>query len=537
MHKIFIRLRQLKNQANSVNGLDQQSQQNSPQQPVPPNLSEDLDANLGRLKEVFAVNMDAVIREIRIGGSDGLRAALVYFQGLVDTELLDRDVLQPLMFKIDAAVVRETTSAVLTNLLVRQGPTVGQVEIETNYARLLRAVYAGKVGVLVDRVDTALVIDIRGGKVRAIEEPYMEKTLRGSREGFVEQLQTNIAMVRRKLGDQNLLIERALFGERTQSDTAILYIKDIADPKIVKELKMRLARIKIDGTLATGTLEQLIEDNPYSVFPQTRTTERPDRTAAALLEGKIAIIMDGTPFVIILPVVFIGFLQGSEDYFERTYAGSFMRLVRFLALLITLVMPGAYIALTSFNHELLPYQVLLTLAAARQNVPWPPIVAMLLMELTIELLREGGLRLPTQLGQTLGIVGGIVLGQAAISSELIAPQLLMVVAVTTLSSFAIPNYSMGIAIRLIRFPMMIISGIFGILGLALGVAVLLVHLAKLESFGVPYLSPLAPIRFADWKDVFYRTFIWKMRHRPLAIPSNNSLRQQNPRRRDGRDAN
>lgn len=356
---------------------------------------------------------------------------------------------------------------------------------------------------MVDGHATAIINGNRGWEARAISQPEAEPTVRGSRESFVETLRTNASLIRRRIKSPNLKIETLRLGEVTNTEVAIAYIEGIVNEKLVGEVKSRLERIKVDGVLESGYIEELIEDNPWSLFPTVNHTEKPDRVAAMLLEGRIAILVEGTPFALTVPNLFVEYLHASEDYYERFMFTTAVRLIRFLSMIVSLTLPSLYIAVVSFHHELLPTTLLLSVAAQREAVPFPVFVEVLMMEAMFEILREAGIRLPRPIGQAVSIVGALVIGEAAVRAGLVAAATVIMVAFTGIASFVFA-YSASIAFRLLRFNMMILAGTLGILGLASGLAVIGIHLCTLRSFGVPYLSPAVPITGSDLKDVVFR---------------------------------
>ena len=315
-------------------------------------------------------------------------------------------------------------------------------------------------------------------------------------------------------------------GTYSGTDIAIAYIDGLVDPEVLQEVKKRLGQIKIDGILESGYIEELIEDNPYSPFPQIEHTERPDKVAGALLEGRIAIITDGTPLALIVPVVFWGFLQASEDYYERYMFSSFARMLRVLSALIALIGPAVYIAVTTYHQEMLPTGLLLSIAAQREGVPFPAVVEAFLLEFAFEVLREGGIRLPRPVGQAISIVGALVVGQAAVQAGLVSAAMVIVVALTGIASFTIPAFSMGMTFRLLRFPIMIAASVLGFYGVMLGLLVILTHMCSLRSFGVPYLSPVAPLHYQELKDIPIRSPWWRMIRRPKLYRSQDITRQR-----------
>jgi spore germination protein len=302
-------------------------------------------------------------------------------------------------------------------------------------------------------------------------------------------------------------------------------MQDIAKPEIVWELEKRIKKVRIDAIINAGELEELIEDHPYSIFPQFETSERPDHTSMQLLQGRIAVLVDHSPRVIIAPMNFTSYFQSVDDFSFRWAIASFTRFLRLSAIFIATVFPATYIAIISFHYEVIPMDLMLSIASSRARVPFPPIIEALLMELAIEMLREAGLRLPKSIGQTIGVVGGIVIGEAAVQAGIVSNIMVIVVAVTAISSYIIPNFDMASSIRLSRFPIMILASILGMVGIIIGVTIIIIHLTSMESLGVPYTSPLAPMRFSDWKDTWIRIPLRKMINRPLSVHPTQLKRQ------------
>ncbi|MBC7326146.1 MAG: spore germination protein, partial [Moorella sp. (in: Bacteria)] len=384
---------------------------------------------------------------------------------------------------------------------------------------------SGDTVLLVDGHAAAIINGARGWEARAISDPVAEPTVRGSRESFVEDLRVNTSLLRRKIKSPHLKIEALRLGEVTNTDVAVAYIEGIVNEKLVAEVKSRLERIKIDAVLETGYIEELIEDNPFSPFPTVNHTEKPDRAAALLLEGRVTILVDGSPFVLTVPNLFVEYLQAPEDYYERFLFASAVRLIRFVSMILSLTLPSLYIAATSFHHELLPTPLLLSIAAQREAVPFPVFIEVLIMELSFEILREAGVRLPRPIGQAVSIVGALVIGEASVRAGLVAAATVIVVALTGIASFTF-FYSFSIAFRLLRFTLMVLSAALGLLGLISGLAVITIHLCSLRSFGVPYLSPMVPTTGVDLKDVVLRSPWWGMFTRPRLIARQEQKRQE-----------
>ncbi|MCW6077362.1 spore germination protein, partial [Clostridium sporogenes] len=356
-----------------------------------------------------------------------------------------------------------------------------------------------------------------------ISDPINETSIRASREGFVEKLETNISILRRRIKDNNLIQENLVIGRRNQTDVVLMYIDNIADKNIVEDIKSRLSLIDVDVFVGTGMLEQLIEYSPYSIFPQAFFTERPDVVEANLFEGKIAIIAEGTPFVMTAPAVFFEFFQAIEDYTQRTIISSFTRLLRYFAVFIVTTLPAIYITLIKFNSELIPFKFVGALIESRKGISLTPFMSILSMNIIIDFLREGGLRLPFKIGQTLSVVGGIIIGDAAIRAKIVSSTTLLVVGVSTVATFLIPNYDMAISIRLISYPMLFLGNFLGMFGITIGWFFLIAYLCTLESYGIPYFK----IYKSDLKDIFVRVPIYKMNKRPEIIPNSNPTRQSN----------
>ena len=351
--------------------------------------------------------------------------------------------------------------------------------------------------------------------------------MRGPREGFIEDVNVNIALIRRKIKVPDLCVEKLVIGEKSKTDVYIVYVKSVADPKLIEEIRIRLDRIKIDAILESGYIEQFIEDDPWSIFPTVSNTEKPDKVAAKILEGRAAILVDGTPFVLAVPMVFVESFQSVEDYYSRPFLASITRMIRFLSYIISTLGPAIYVALTVFHQELIPTQLLISIAEGRERVPFPAILEASLMIFAFDILREAGVRLPKPVGQTVGIVGAIVLGEASVQAGLISPIMVIVVSSTAIASFAVPAQTDSGTV--LRYIYLALAGIAGGFGVITGLLVTLLHLASLRSFGTPYLWPIAPLNLSGLKDVFVRMPLWMQSKRPKAIAGNGrDLRNQGP---------
>ncbi|MPQ23696.1 spore germination protein [Bacillus paralicheniformis] len=488
-------------------------------------LSGDLQADINEIDGRIGHSSDVSIREFVISLS-GRKAALIYIDGLADKHMIHEHLLTPLM-KAEGGVKQESDSpdalsgerfkAVLLNRLL---PMTG---VKENRALddILHGILTGSAALIIDGFHDGIMIDVKGWKSRSIEEPITESLVRGPRVGFVENLRDNTAILRRLSTNPNLTMIDYQIGKMAKA-CSLVYIKGIAEEELIEEVTERINKINLDNALESGYIEELIEDNYLSFFPQVQNTERPDRVMGALLEGRVAILMDGTPFTLIVPVTFPMFFQTPEDYYERWLPMSLIRMLRFTAGFISVFLPSIYIAFVSFHQGMIPTKLALSIASTRIGVPFPSLIEAILMEVSIEILREAGLRLPKPVGQTVGLVGGLVIGEAAVQANLVSPIMVIVVALTAISSFAIPQYGTGISLRILRFVAMFCSAIFGLYGILLFLLVLCIHFSKLESFGVPYFTPANIFSREDLKDFLLRMPLFTMIRRPEEFSSGHN---------------
>ncbi|NLK90173.1 MAG: spore germination protein, partial [Clostridiales bacterium] len=381
---------------------------------------------------------------------------------------------------------------------------------------IIEQVLNGMTALFIDKSDQCILIKSRGFEKRAVSQPVNETVILGPHEAFIENLHTNITLIRRIIRNKDLVAETIPVGNVNNVTCAILYIKGITNPKIIREVKRRINSIDIDFVSSDGTLDQLIEDHPLAIFPQILSTERPDRTASFLMEGRVAIIVDGAPNASIVPATFFDMMHTSEDYSLRWQYGTFMRIIRVISAALATFLPGFYLALTLYHHEMIPTELLASLAKARENIPFPIIVEILLMEISWELIREAGIRMPGVMGQTLGIIGAVILGEAVIAAELVSPILIIIVAITGLANLVIPNYPLGFGIRILRFVFVLLGAMAGFYGIATGIFIFGGLACSMKSFGVPYLSPVAPRAKAS-PDIIPRMPIWLQKERPDII--------------------
>ncbi len=485
--------------------------------PIEQEWSQPLSAK--QVREVLSKSSDVIFRDFVIQGKEVVPCSLVVVDGLVDKHLLDQFVLKAIM--VDSAGRPELAQMTITTALETiQNSLAPANEIKkiTEMGEAIDAILSGDAVLFFAQTQEALVIGARGWVNRGVTEPETESIVRGPREGFSETLRINTSLLRRKIKHPSLRLVSLKIGDMTRTDVIVTYIENIASSDVISEVLKRLGRIKIDGVLESAYLESMIEDNPYSPFPQIAYTERPDAFASELLEGKVGILVDGTPIALTVPAVFWQFLQVSEDYYERAMIMILVRFIRFVGTAIALLAPSIYIAATTFHQEILPTSMALSISSGREGVPFPALMEALLMIISLEILQEAGLRLPKPIGQTIGIVGALVIGDAAVKASLVSPIMVIIVGLTAVSSYAIPTYNMAIAVRLIRIPLTILAGFTGFFGVSVALYGLLIHVLSLRSFGVPYFSPLAPLRIrALLQDVFVVAPIWALKRRPNLI--------------------
>lgn len=464
------------------------------------NLSKYIKENEQSFKDIFKHCSDIMYREITIHGQ--IKLMLIYVDGMVNTDIIISNVLEPLMYEGLPQGLGAVES--ISEMLKQERFTVLQMKKIFNFEEISENILKGNLCILVDGEDMALLADVKKIETRSITESSIEPVLRGSRESFTENLRTNTTMIRRIIATPELKIESLKIGKLTNTDVAVVYIEGIVTEAVLNEVLNRLKQIKANGILESGIIEQFIEESPLSPFPQIMNSERPDVVAASLLEGRVAILMNGTPFALIIPMTFWGGLQAPDDYHQRFLFVAMIRWIRYFFTIISVLLPSLYIALTNFHPEMVPPNLMLNVAALRERAPFPTVIEVLLMEIMFEGLQEAGIRLPKQIGPLVSIVGALVIGEAAVSAGIISAPVVIVVSAAGIALFIIPRYTFSFPMRMLRFPIMILSGIFGLFGTAVGICIIFIHLLHLCSFGTPYLSPVAPLNKRGLKDVLIR---------------------------------
>ncbi|WP_152393180.1 spore germination protein [Paenibacillus guangzhouensis] len=507
---------------NQTEGMEEQSVQEEGSS-MAVHLNAKLRINLELIRESLGNSNDIVIRQFQIGS--GLDVAIIFMDGLADAASINNFIIESMMLDYPKEGFAGTNPLTLLKSRVL---TVGDLKEVTDYETLMNFLLSGDAILLLNGYTKGLVICVKGWEHRSVTEATTETIIRGSKEGFIENIRTNTAMIRRRIKSHNLWLENMQIGKVTKTNVSIMYIKGIANDKAVMEVRERLNRIQIDGILESGYIEQMIQDNSATPFPTMFNTERPDVVAADLLEGRIAILIDGTPFVLIVPAVFIQFFQAAEDYYHRIDFSSLLRILRMISFFIALAGPSLYIAITTFHQEMLPTDLLVNLVAQREGVPFPAFIEAIVMEVTFEILREAGVRMPRAIGSAVSIVGTLVVGTAAVDAGMVSAAMVIVVSITAISNFVFPSTDMAISIRILRFPLMMLAATFGLLGIVAGIIALLLHLCSLRSFGIPYMSPFSPLVPSDLKDTLIRFPQWAMFTRPRLTSEKNIVRERTP---------
>ena len=477
----------------SLFDLFKQTQSSEPNPQNPPQekmdlLHEQLNKNTTHIKHLFSNNDDFLIYPI---ASSPQETAIAYIDNLTDKDMIQSKIIQNLLY---------------TPIENPSQPPIALSDIKktTSWQQIQHALCHGSSVLFIDGETTAFLLNTSKVPKRTIDSPKIEQSIRGGHIGFIENGNENIALIRNFIPDTNLKVKQLTVGRRGDTTISILYLQDVANPELLQELVSRIQRLNIDAIINAGELVEHIEDNTFSPFPQLLITERPDHTAFHILEGRYAIIVDRTPGVIIAPVTFFSFFQSIDDYSMRWMITSVIRSIRYFAFFIGLFLPAMYIAFLSFNYEIIPTQLILSIAESRERVPFHPLTEALLMEVSLEMMREAGIRIPMPISQAVGILGGIIIGQTAIQAGIVSNIMVIVIALTAIGSFIIPNYDMGATLRFLRLPLMILAYLFGMIGIVLGAICLFGHLVSLHSLNMPYSSPFAPVKFRNWPDIFIR---------------------------------
>ncbi len=478
-------------------------------------ISKKIAKNKEIISEKFNNSSDLEIYEFKTNKNN--KFCLCYIDGLVDKNLLDRDVLKPI---INCYENIKDLKKIINVSGIREVKYIDNVLKEMTY---------GSVVLFVDGDDIGYIIDLKKWEKRSIEAPDAEAVVRGPKEGFIEDLGSNRVLLRKKIRSENLVFEELMLGEQTNTKILLAYILGLVNEGVLEEVKKRLNDINIDSVLDTGYIEQLIEDNHYSLLSTVGNTQKPDVVAGKLLEGRVAIFCDGTPHVLTIPKFFIENLQACEDYYTRPFYASFLRIIRILSLIVSVILPGLYVALQTFHQEMIPTVLLITMAGAREGIPFPAVVEALLMTFALELLKESGIRLPKVIGSAISIVGALVLGQAAVSAGIVSAPMVIIIATTAIAEFVVPSLFEGIT--LYRIAIILLGGFMGLYGITCGLTIIIIQIISLDSFGISYTFPIAPISKEGLKDTAVRFPLRNLIFRPKALEKRNIIRQRDIRKK------
>jgi len=487
-----------------------------------------IEAVEARLSEIFSGCSDFMHRQISCGKKRLIRILVAYINGFVDKRVLNQDVIRPILdffsnteLHEGSRIFEQLKECIVINNDIKEADDMWQA---------VDGILSGEALLFIDGENKALVIGVKAPQGRQVDEPDTETSIRGAREGFIENLLTNTTLIRKRIKNPNLKLEMMQLGKQARTDICICYIKGIANEKIVREVRERLNKIKTDAILDTGIIEQFISDSRLSLFPTVGNSEKCDKLAGKLLEGRVAIFCDGTPYVLTIPYLFIESIQTTDDYYDHAYFATFMRLLRVIALLVSNLLPAMYVALVSFHHTVIPFKLMITLAASRQGIPFSPFLEAIMMILAFEFLREAGVRMPRPIGQALSIVGAIVLGEASVAAGIASNLMVIIVAITAICSFIVPPLIR--ATMLLRFAFLAAANFLGFLGILFVAVAVFTHLCRLRSFGVPYMAPFSPLTSSDLKDSVIVVPIWAMVTRPKILRQENAGGEKGTKRQE-----
>ncbi|MFD2444552.1 spore germination protein [Bacillus sp. CGMCC 1.16607] len=490
-------------------------EQISVEQPIGRDLLENKKILLG----IFGSTTDFYYQPIKLVNKSGF---LFYFKSMVDEKEVNERILK------NFTQINQSEKVIISDddlEKVREEYFAGlPFQFVKDYKSLSGKLLNGYVALLIDRFDRALVIAVNSIEYRAITEPSTQTIIRGPKDSFTESIDTNISLIRRKIKNPKLQFEEHVVGIDSRTKISMAYMEGVVNQGILMEARSRIQSINLYAIFDSGNIEEVITDKNYTPFPLIFNTERPDVAAGGILEGRIAIIVEGSPFVLIIPAVLTDFFQSAEDYYQPYLMSSFIRIIRYMAFMVSLLLPGLYVSIISFHHELLPTDLLISIQAQREGVPFPAVFEIFLMEMTFEILREAGIRMPRAVGQTVSIVGALVIGQAAVEAGLVSNALVIVVAFTAIASFVSPIYNFSISTRLLRFVLILFAAVMGLYGILIFLIAMVAHLVSLRSFGVPYLAPVAPLIMEDQQDVFVRFPVWSNKTRPTFLKTEQNIK-------------
>lgn len=499
-----------------------------------PTTSTDLDNNIASLKEIFGETSDIEVQYINLAHNKGV---IIYLKSMVDVNEVSNKIIGPLSHLNQSEYLLETAMG-LEEIREKVFPGLS-FQSKDDYKQIAWDLLNGYVLIMANRNKKAYLFSIGNSDYRSISEPTTQTVIRGPKDSFNESLQTGITLIRRRIRNPRLQFEEFVVGAESRTTVSIGYMKGVVDDGILTEVRKRIQDVNMNAVFDSGNLDEAIADNTFTTFPLIYNTERPDAVAGGILEGKVAILVEGSPFVLLAPTVLTDFFQSPEDYYHSFIIGSFMRVVRYISFMVAMVFPSLYVALVTYHHELIPTDLLISLQAQRQGVPFPAVIEIIVMEFTFEVLREAGVRMPRAVGQTVSIVGALVLGQAVVEAGLVSNVLVIVVAFTAIASFVTPIYNFSTPTRLLRFLFILAASVLGLYGVLLSLILMVAHLVSLRSFGVPYLAPVAPFILEDQGDVFIRFPNWADLRKPSYLNSRSlnkrKINKPSPPKQEGKE--
>lgn len=483
-------------------------------------LTDSLDKNIDLIKNIFQNDDTIIFREFSNDDKSSQRFCLIFIDGMINNKIVNESIIEPIMrCKFDKFKNKDFLYKLKENIIISN-----TIKITDDFNEIVSLVLYGCSLLLIDNQNKAIIVDTKGFNERAITEPISETVVRGSRESFTETIMTSLTLLRRKIQSPNLKFKFREVGRLSKTKICLCYIDGIVNQNILDEVNRRIDDIDIDAVLESGYIEELIKDSPLSPFSTVGSTERPDIVASKLLEGRIAIFIDGTPFVLTVPFLFIEYFQANEDYYNQFLFGTINRILRIITFFLATSIPAIYVALTTFHQEMIPTPLLLSISASREGLPFPTIVEAILMLLAFEILRESGIRLPSPIGSSISFVGAIILGQAAVEARLVSAPIVIITALSGISNFL--TFKMLEGLIVVRTTFLLLSGFLGLYGYIFGVIGLVIHLMSMRSFGVPYMSYIGSLKFQELKDTAIRAPWWLMYYRPRLLARSNLVRQK-----------
>lgn len=482
-------------------------------------LKKSLDYNIQLIKDVFKQDDTLTIRKFKMSSPHAAECSILFIEGMVDVEVVNKNIIQP--------ILKTTLKDEKDSIEVLQEHVIAShiIEKTDDIDILVEGIIIGNTVLFLEGTAEALLITTKGWKFRDIEEPPSEKVISGPREGFTEAILTNLSLLRRKLKTPKLELKFFTLGVQSKTKVCFCYMEGIVNKQILKEVEKRVTDIHIDGVLDSGYIDELIKDSPLSPFKTVGSSERPDVVAAKLLEGRIAIVVDGSPNVLTVPFVFQEYFQSNEDYYSNYIFASINRILRILGFLLTISVTSVYVALITYHQEIFPTPLLLSISAAREGVPFPTVLEALILLFIFEVLREASVRMPEAIGQTMSIVGALVLGQAAVDAKLFSAPMIVIVALSGITALIVPRFKGSIII--VRLLLLLAAAFLGLYGFVFGIILVMIQLFGMRSFGVPYMSNYISFQFQDFKDTMIRAPWWYMMYRPKFIAAYNTIRQTN----------